>query len=54
MRICLVLGVRDRERGEFWSYMRRVFADHREQFARGVMLAAMGYHLRKMTDAYCH
>ena len=53
-RIVLVLGVRDRERREFWTYMRRVFSDHREQFARGVMLAAMGYHLRKMTDAYCH
>ena len=53
VRILFVLGVRDHARGEFWRYMSRIFADHRKQFARGVMLAAMGYHLRKMTDAYC-
>jgi radical SAM superfamily enzyme YgiQ (UPF0313 family) len=53
VRILFVLGVRDHARGEFWRYMRSIFADHRKQFARGMMLAAMGYHLRKMTDAYC-
>jgi radical SAM superfamily enzyme YgiQ (UPF0313 family) len=49
-RVVLALGVRDRARGEFWRYLRRVLARHREQFADAVRLAAVGYHFRKLTE----
>ena len=52
-RVVLALGVRDRERSEFWRYMAHVAASHREAFARAVTLAAMGYHFRKLTEDYC-
>jgi radical SAM superfamily enzyme YgiQ (UPF0313 family) len=51
-RVVLALGVRDRERAEFWRYLRRVTASHRRNFAHAVTLAAMGYHFRKLTEAY--
>jgi radical SAM superfamily enzyme YgiQ (UPF0313 family) len=51
-RIVLTLGVRDRARGEFWRYLRRALAEHREKFAEAVRLAAMGYHFRKLTEVY--
>ena len=50
MRVILALGVRDRERSKFWRYMACVAASHREAFARAVILAAMGYHFRKLTE----
>src|SRR5262245_36571466 len=49
-RIMLTLGLRDRERGEFWRYLRRVGAGHREKFAEAMRLAALGYHFRKLTE----
>ena len=49
-RIVLALGVRDRARGEFWRYLRRAHAQHRERFAEAVRLAALGYHFCKLTD----
>ena len=52
-RVMLSLGVRDRERGEFWRYMRAVTSSHRDKFPQAVMLAALGYHFRKMTEVYC-
>jgi hypothetical protein len=52
MRVVLALGVRDRERAEFWRYMTRVVSSHRRNFAHAVTLAAMGYHFRKLTEAY--
>ncbi|MGH9915581.1 MAG: B12-binding domain-containing radical SAM protein, partial [Pyrinomonadaceae bacterium] len=52
-RVIMTLGIRDRDRGEFWRYMRRVITEHRETFTEGVKLAAMGYHFRKLTDSYC-
>ena len=52
-RVVLKLGVRDPARLEFWRYIRRVLLEHRTKFARAVMLAAMGYHLRKLTEEYC-
>jgi hypothetical protein len=30
-----------------------VAASHRETFSRAVILAAMGYHFRKLTEDYC-
>ena len=52
MRIALRLGVIDRERREFWRFSRRVAAEHRGKFAASMRLAAMGYHFRKLTEAY--
>jgi len=51
-RIVLTLGVRDGARGEFWRYLGRALAEHREKFAEAVRLAAMGYHFRKLTEVY--
>jgi len=50
LRIALALGVRDRERGEFWRYISRALTRHREKFAEAVRLAAVGYHFRKLTE----
>lgn len=52
-RIVITLGLRDHERKEFWRYLRCVCTEHREKFAQGVTLAAMGYHFRKLTEHYC-
>jgi radical SAM superfamily enzyme YgiQ (UPF0313 family) len=52
-RLIWRLGIFDSERTEFWHYLRRVLAQHRERFAQAMMLAAMGYHFRKLTEEYC-
>jgi len=52
-RIMLKLGVRDSERMEFWRFMTQTLAHHRGAFADSMRLAAMGYHFRKLTEAYC-
>jgi radical SAM superfamily enzyme YgiQ (UPF0313 family) len=51
-RIIFELGVRDRSRGEFWRFMGRVVSEHRDKIEDGLMLAALGYHFRKLTEAY--
>lgn len=51
-RIAFKLGVLDRERKEFWRFFRRAISEHREKFAESMRLAAMGYHFRKLTEAY--
>jgi radical SAM superfamily enzyme YgiQ (UPF0313 family) len=51
-RVILALGVLDRERAEFWRYLRRAVTHHRQNFAHAITLAAMGYHFRKLTEAY--
>jgi radical SAM superfamily enzyme YgiQ (UPF0313 family) len=53
VRVALTLGMRDGARGEFWRFMRDVLTEHREKFVHGVILAAMGYHFRKLTEDYC-
>lgn len=50
-RVVLALGVRDRDRAEFWRYLSRATTSHRRNFAHAITLAAMGYHFRKLTDA---
>lgn len=52
-RLTLSLGVQDKARREFWRYMRCVVRDYPQKFEDGVVLAAMGYHLRKLTETYC-
>ena len=52
-RITMRLGIRDRDRLEFWRFMTQTLAHHRGAFADSMRLAAMGYHFRKLTEAYC-
>jgi hypothetical protein len=52
-RITLRLGIRDRDRLEFWRFMTQTLAHHRGAFADSMRLAAMGYHFRKLTESYC-
>ena len=51
-RIAVKLGVLDRERREFWRFFTHAVAEHREKFAVSMRLAAMGYHFRKLVEAY--
>jgi radical SAM superfamily enzyme YgiQ (UPF0313 family) len=52
-KIVLTLGVLDRERFRFWSYLLRLVLFYPRDFAHGLTLAAMGYHFRKITATYC-
>ncbi|HSE18745.1 MAG TPA: B12-binding domain-containing radical SAM protein [Pyrinomonadaceae bacterium] len=52
VRLALRLGVQDRARSEFWRYMKCVLADHRDKLRHGIALAAIGYHLRKLTEQH--
>ncbi len=51
-RIVFALGVRDKSRAEFWGFMGRVVSEHRDKIEDGLMLAALGYHFRKLTETY--
>lgn len=51
-RVLFKLGVLDRERKEFWRFLARAVAKHRDQFPQSMRLAAMGYHFRKLNEAY--
>jgi radical SAM superfamily enzyme YgiQ (UPF0313 family) len=53
-RIIFALGVRDQSRREFWRFMGRVVTEHRDKIEDGLMLAALGYHFRKLTQTYCY
>ncbi len=50
LRVFFKLGLWDRERVEFWRFMREVIAAHRNRFTLAVTLAVMGYHFRRHTD----
>src|SRR5437016_7732129 len=51
-RVMVRLGVLDRERKEFWRFLTQTLIRHRDRFAESLRLAAMGYHFRKLSDAY--
>jgi len=51
-RVFLKLGVFDRERKEFWRFITRALFKHRSRIADSIRLAAVGYHFRKLSDAY--
>ncbi len=51
-RVLLRLGVFDRERKEFWRFITKTLVTHRDKLAESLRLAAMGYHFRKLSDAY--
>ena len=50
LRIIAALGVRDRFRGEFWRFMKRVIVEHRGRIDDGLTHAALGYHLRTLAE----
>jgi radical SAM superfamily enzyme YgiQ (UPF0313 family) len=52
-RVIFTLGVRDHARRDFWRYLRRACAAHHQRFEDVILLAACGYHLRKLTEANC-
>lgn len=51
-RVLVRLGVIDRERKEFWRFFTKTLLKHRNRMAESLRLAAMGYHFRKLSDAY--
>jgi hypothetical protein len=51
-RVLIKLGVIDDERREFWRFMRRTLASHHSRVAESLRLAAMGYHFRKLNEAF--
>lgn len=51
-RVLVRLGVIDRERKEFWRFFTKTLFKHRNRIAESLRLAAMGYHFRKLSDAY--
>jgi radical SAM superfamily enzyme YgiQ (UPF0313 family) len=51
-RVAIKLGVLDSERREFWRFLAKAAAEHRDKFAESLRLAAMGYHFRKLSEAY--
>jgi len=51
-RTLFKLGVLDRERREFWRFFSRSLVRHRDRIAESLRLAAMGYHFRKLSEAY--
>jgi radical SAM superfamily enzyme YgiQ (UPF0313 family) len=50
MRIAFKLGIVDKERKEFWRYFCKTLIEHRDHFSKSMSLAAMGYHLRKLSE----
>lgn len=46
------LGVMDGERMAFWKFFARACADHRDKFIEAMRFAAVGYHFRKLNEAY--
>jgi radical SAM superfamily enzyme YgiQ (UPF0313 family) len=52
MKILVKLGVLDRERKEFWRFFVHALVRHRNQLADSLRLAAVGYHFRKLSEAY--
>ena len=51
-RILFRLGILDRERMEFWRFFTHSLIRHRARLADSLRLAAVGYHFRKLSDAY--
>src|ERR1043166_958445 len=51
-RVLLRLGVFDGDRKEFWRFFSQTLVKHHTKFAESMRLAAMGYHFRKLSEAY--
>jgi radical SAM superfamily enzyme YgiQ (UPF0313 family) len=52
VRLVLKLGVIDAERKEFWRFLIQALRKHHDRMTESLRLAAMGYHFRKLNDAY--
>jgi radical SAM superfamily enzyme YgiQ (UPF0313 family) len=52
VRVMLKLGIIDGERKEFWRFFTQALVKHHDKLAETLRLAAMGYHFRKLNDAY--
>ena len=52
MRVFFRLGILDRERVEFWRFFTHTLLRQRDRLRDSLRLAAMGYHFRKLNDAY--
>jgi radical SAM superfamily enzyme YgiQ (UPF0313 family) len=52
-KIVFMLGIRESSRSQFWRYFYQLLRRHRQNFAHGLTLAAMGYHFRRITEIYC-
>jgi len=50
--VMLKLGIVDGERKEFWRFFTQALVEHHDKLAETLRLAAMGYHFRKLNDAY--
>jgi hypothetical protein len=49
-RTLCTLGVFDRERGQFWKFLSRIFVRQPRRLPEAVVLASLGYHYRKITE----
>ena len=47
-----MLVQKDGERKEFWRFFSQALIKHHDKIAETLRLAAMGYHFRKLNDAY--
>jgi radical SAM superfamily enzyme YgiQ (UPF0313 family) len=52
VRVLVKLGVLDSERKEFWRFFGQALVRHEDKMAESLRLAAMGYHFRKLNEAY--
>lgn len=52
-RITMKLGLRDRDRWEFWRFVTQTLTYDPGSFLASMRFAAMGYHFRKLTESYC-
>ncbi|HXI25212.1 MAG TPA: B12-binding domain-containing radical SAM protein [Pyrinomonadaceae bacterium] len=53
VRVLFKLGLLDASRKEFWRFLRRIYCERRDLLPDAMVLAAMGYHVRKLTEQYC-
>jgi radical SAM superfamily enzyme YgiQ (UPF0313 family) len=51
-RIFVTLGVIDSERKEFWRFFTQALFKHRKRVADSLRHAVVGYHFRKLSEAY--
>ena len=51
-RVMVKLGIVDGERKEFWRFFTKALLKHHDKLAETLRLAAMGYHFRKLNNAY--
>lgn len=52
LSVVFTLGIRDRSRLQFWHYFYKLVRHHNRSFVQGMVLAAIGYHFRQITDKY--